>query len=998
MSRWNSLGPSIVKKGQGGTQPDTSGRTTGIAVAQGGNLLYLATANGGVWRSDDAGQNWRSLMDAFDLNPEHRASDSLACGAIAIDLNNPDLVYVGTGDGPGSAYFGVGPIVSVDGGDNWNTEPVAPGSSQLAGSAFYALAIDPMDPNRVVAGTKLGVYRREPDGSGNFHWARKNLASGRASTSVVFANKNGVTTFFAAHLGSKVFSSTDGDSWSELGTGFPTTSIGQVRIAGQKDNPDMLYALIARPSGSFRGVWRWDRSDNVWRQIGGVPSDLFGPGPSYQGWYDLAITVDPNDDRLIYLGGSIKYSNNDWSGCVYRSTITSTGSGSILSYRMTNVYIGNSVHADIHNLVFAPDDSNKLWLGCDGGIFYSINPKATSIANIFASRNNGLSTLMMEHMGLHPTDSNVLFCGTQDNGGLKFTGNSEWIYSSGGDAGFQIINWNNTSKILSSYVENQLRVSTTNGARMSYDTDVSVPISSGEAVLFYAPVVGTPYNPGNPSEAEIIAFGSVRPWISTDFGNNWISIPNNSRTDDGLNASIKSLTFASATKLYAGNWIGGVYRFDKTSSGWTRTQIDTLGGANNLPLNGIVTDIAIDPSDPTGNSIYISLGGSGDYRHVWHFDGTEWQQRSGPNNIPSQKLLDVHAGAIIVDPNNTNTVYVGMDIGCWRSTDGGMTWDVFSEGLPDSAVMDLKIHPSGVIRASTHGRGVFERSIVQSAITTPDNPTGLSSVAISSTQIDLNWIPPSNDGGSPITGYKLQRKSGSLSWTDITIGNTASHSDIGLTPSTAYEYRVYAVNSVGVGDMSGIVSSTTLPNGSIGKPANFKATGISTSQINLSWNQPTNTGGDPSITYEIKRNKENTSTWITLQNVSGITHHDKNLNKNTTYNYKITATNSTGTSLSNQASAKTKNCFILTATYGSELETRAYDVHDFINNVVLQSRFQKPFNEFLKLYFEFSPPIANLMERNKPFKYFMKYTVAIPFLALARTTATLVKFFTKHKK
>jgi hypothetical protein len=996
MSRWNSIGPSVVKKAQGGTQPDTSGRTTGIAVAKGGNLIYLATANGGVWRSDDTGKNWRSLMDAFDLNPQHRASDSLACGAIAIDLDNPDLVYVGTGDGPGSAYFGVGPIVSDDGGDNWTTESVASGSPQLAGSAFYALAIDPMNSNRVVAGTKLGVYRREPNGS-SFHWARKNLANGKPSTSVVYANKNGVTTFFAAHYNSKVFSSTDGDSWSELGTGFPTGSVSQVRLAVQQDNPDILYALVARTGGSFRGVWRWNRNDNVWRQISGGPSDLFGP--SNQGGYDIAISVDPNDDGLIYLGGATKVSRGEWSGSVYRSTVTNTGSSSTPSYRMNNVYIGNSVHADIHNLVFTPGDSEKLWLGCDGGIFYSTNPKAigSAIPNMFSSRNNGLSTLMMEHMGMHPTDSDVLFCGTQDNGGLKFTGNSEWLYSSGGDAGFQVVNWHNPSKILSSYVYQMIRYSTNGGTRSSY-TSVDIPIAI-EPVEFYAPLVGTPYRPSDPIEAEIVAFGSIRPWISTDFGRTWESIPNNVRSDDALRFVIRSLVFASATKLYAGTRGGEIYRFDNTASGWTRTQLDTLGGTNNFPLNAIVTDIAVDLSDPTGNSIYISLAGTGDYRHVWHFDGTEWQQRSGPSNVSSQKLLDVQTSAIAVDPINTNTIYAGMDIGCWRSTDGGMTWDVFSEGLPDSAIMDLKTHPSGIIRASTHGRGVFERSIIQSATTTPDNPTGLSSIAISSTQIDLNWISPSNDGGSSIIGYNLQRKFGFTNWIDIPLGDVTFYSDTGLTPNTAYEYRVSAVNSVGIGDVSGTVSSTTLSSGSGGSnaPTNFKATGINISQINLSWDPPNNVSG--SITYEIKGKLATATTWmIRTSGLSARTFSDQNLIKGKEYDYEITATTSTGISSPSSTSGKTKTCFILTATYGSELETKAYYVHEFIDDVLLKSRFKEQFNSLLRFYFRFSPPIANLMNKNKPFKYFMKYSVTIPFLAIAKIITILIKPFVRCPK
>ena len=112
----------------------------GIVVAPGGNRVYIASANGGVWRSDDEGWNWKSLMDAFDLNPTTLASDSLACGAIEIDLANPDRIYVGTGEGGGGAYFGVGPIISNDGGNNWITEMTSPGSPSLAGSLFLRLS------------------------------------------------------------------------------------------------------------------------------------------------------------------------------------------------------------------------------------------------------------------------------------------------------------------------------------------------------------------------------------------------------------------------------------------------------------------------------------------------------------------------------------------------------------------------------------------------------------------------------------------------------------------------------------------------------------------------------------------------------------------------------------------------------------------------------------------------------------------------------------------
>ena len=196
-----------------------------------------------------------------------------------------------------------------------------------------------------------------------------------------------------------------------------------------------------------------------------------------------------------------------------------------------------------------------------------------------------------------------------------------------------------------------------------------------------------------------------------DFGDNWISIPTNSSSSDRLDDKIRSLCFFSPNKLYAGTISGGIYRFDKSENEWHRTRLDNTSANGVLPLNGIVTDLAIDPLDTTGNSIYTSFGGIGDYRHVWHFDGEKWDPRSGPSVNNPLSLLDVQVNSIVVDPENHSHLYMGADIGCWRSLDSGLNWEPFSEGLPDVAVMDLKIHTKRLIRASTHGRGVYERTL-----------------------------------------------------------------------------------------------------------------------------------------------------------------------------------------------------------------------------------------------------------------------------------------------
>jgi hypothetical protein len=107
---------------------------------------------------------------------------------------------------------------------------------------------------------------------------------------------------------------------------------------------------------------------------------------------------------------------------------------------------------------------------------------------------------------------------------------------------------------------------------------------------------------------------------------------------------------------------------------------------NLLPICEVITDIAVVLSDQTGLSIYITFGGVDDYRHVWQFNGTLWQARSDPSSGAATSLLDVQHN-VVIDPNNTSTIYVGADIGLSNS---GSNWSVLENGLPDAAVFDLQ--------------------------------------------------------------------------------------------------------------------------------------------------------------------------------------------------------------------------------------------------------------------------------------------------------------------
>jgi photosystem II stability/assembly factor-like uncharacterized protein len=698
-SNWVPIGPSIIRKGQAGGRPGMSGRIARIAIAPGGSTVYVATALGGVWRSDDGGATWNTNEDSFDIDPTAFGATSLCCGAIAIDPASPNRVYAGTGEGDVSdifsqrflsylpCYRGVGPVRSDDGGSTWHTEAIAAGSPSLAGQSFYELAVDPGDRDNVVGATSAGLYHREPDGIGGYQWAQVRTG---VHSDVVAARSGSTTTFFAAAWGDQVYSSPDGTTWTAVGTGFPSGAT-RISLALRSTDPSVLYALVADSGFNLLGLYRLDGGAGAWKLVSGTPSFLGG-----QADYTCAIAVDPNDATTVYLGAGSTFAGSEWSGTVYRGSITPGGS----AYSMTSTYIGGSVHGDIHHLVLAPGDSNTLWLGSDGGAFLSINPKAASPS--FTQENVGLATLAMNYFSQHPSQPAVIFCGAQDNGTSRYTGEEAWLEVVEADGGYCVVNWNDPYKVI--IFQNGSVQLTTNGG--SSFTGVTPPGYSWVSGIMAPPIGGAPPS-GTPADAGVIMLGADRPYLSTTFGSSWVTIPSGT-SSDALPSLIFSVAFASASKAYVGTTGGQVYRYDLSGSTWSRTRIDNAAGGP-LPLSGIVTKIAVDLADPSGNSIYITFGGSGDYRHVWHFNGTAWGSRSGPSAGAATALLDVEHNAIAVDPANTSTIFVGADIGVWKSTDGGTTWAVFSDGLPDAAVLDLKVHSTArLLRASTHGRSLFE--------------------------------------------------------------------------------------------------------------------------------------------------------------------------------------------------------------------------------------------------------------------------------------------------
>lgn len=705
---WLPLGPTMVLHGQTVGEEAVAGRVCGLAIVQGGQIAYAASACGGVFRTDDGGTSWRSLMDGFDLDPTNFASSSLACGAIAIDQADPSRVYVGTGEGDTHeifrsrivnalpAYRGIGPIRTDDGGQTWISERTAAGSTDLAGEAFFALAVHPTQRENVVAATTAGLYQRTVRPDGTVEWVSRR--SGVHSSVVVAASAN-VTRFFAAEWGARVVQSTDGQTWTSAGSGFPANDVGRITLAVQANEPNIVYAFVAQESsGGIHGVYRLDLAGGGWKAITNPPDVLPLNQGSSQGGYDLAMAVDPNAINRVYLGGS--YADVDpFPGSVWRADVQPIGNG----FRFANAAsIGTHAHADVHVLTVTPGDSNELWCGCDGGVFLNRDPTGTGE---FGAVNSGMSCLCSNFIAQHPTDPSILFTGLQDNGTARTAGNPAWSHVNYGDGGYCLFNWANPSRVLS-FVNGRVFRSTTGGA--THNSWVRV-WAFGWATMTQ-PIVGLPYDPATPANAEIVAVGAGSlVFVSQDFASSWPTSGRIQLPGGAAAGSAFALAFASPTRLFIGTTTGRVFRADRSGTTWTVTRIDNVA-AGPLGVTGLVTDVAIDGSDAALASVYVCFGGMGDRRRVWRFDGSRWDARSGP--LSGDNLLDVEHNAIAVDRTAPHNVYVGADIGVWHSADQGATWRPLQNGLPDAPVFDLQIHPTQrLLRAATYGRGVYELAL-----------------------------------------------------------------------------------------------------------------------------------------------------------------------------------------------------------------------------------------------------------------------------------------------
>jgi len=680
-STWRSIGPTNV-----------SGRMTSVAInPRNPNTIYAGAASGGLWRSysGELSGDWQRVPTGFPV---------LGVNAIAINPMDTNTVFIGTGETyryQGSVggivirttrgSYGMGILKTTDGGNTW-TKSLDWSYNQQRG--VQALHLNPQNPNTVFAATSEGVYRSNDAGENwnavlNMLMAR-DIAIHPDDTTKVLA-----TCGNFASPGTGVYRSSDGGSTFGSIPGLPGYS-GFARLEIYAADANVVYVSLAESTTVIGSLWRSTDFGLNWTLVNNdLSSDV-------QGWYSRFLAVHPTDSSQIVRGAQSLYKSSN--GGISFTPIFDTW-------------------ADNHDYAHHPTNPDILYLVDDGGVW-----RSTNFGDSYQYVGSGLLTLQFYNgFSNSATDSLLALGQVQDNiPGYMYTGDLIWSRSAWDEVGWTAIDQKD---------DRFMYAASRNGGALYKSTNRGVSFFSSSSGFSGLSCWNAPFVLSR-SNTNVLYFGRSRIFKTTNAGGSW-SATNAGNVLDGNPALSMAIASTNPDTVFVGTAprVTRPHIFRTTNGGTSWTDI-----TGTLP-NRYPMDMEVDPNN--SQVVYVAFGGF-DTTHVFKSTdaGETWIDITGT-------LPDVPATAVAVDPLNSDHVYVGTDIGVFVSTNGGMNWMSFNDGLLEAVlVSDLKVSPSNrALRAATHSNGVFERKLV---FTTPTSIAQLEAGVPEQFELSQNYPNPFN--------------------------------------------------------------------------------------------------------------------------------------------------------------------------------------------------------------------------------------------------------------
>ena len=700
MLEWRTIGPH-----RGGRVVAVAGHPTDPMV------FYFGATGGGVWKTSDGGWTWNNVSDGF--------FSSGSVGALAISASNPDVVYVGMGEGclRGNLSPGDGVYKSTDGGETWQHMGLA--ATQHIGR----IRIHPENPNLVYVAAighawgpnpERGVYRSRDGGN---TWEKVLFRSEKAGTVDLTMDPNNPDILYAANWefqrypwgvrnggpASTIYKTTDGgDTWQEItnNPGLPEGIKSRIGIAASP-KAGQVWALVE--TREEKGLYRSGDYGATWQLVN---DDVVLTSRS---WYYMHVYPDPQDpDRLYIL-------NN-------RAQVSTDGGRTFTQWR--------TPHGDNHDLWLDPSNPERLIQGNDGGATISFN-RGETWSTIYNQ-----PTAQIYHLTTDTRTPYRVYGSQQDNSTLSIPSRSdfgritrdEWQTHGGGESGYLAVRPDDPNIVFSHTMASPM---TRYDGRTRQYQDITVwpeyHTGWGTRDLKYRfgwtyPIILSPHDPnvlyvaGNvifKSTNEGHSFQPISPDLSRQDSTKLEPTPRYGREEFGeywgpvmrenIAVEFYAMVFTLAESpvqqglLWAGTDDGLIHLSRDGGENWENVTPD------GLPEYALVSIIDPSPHDPA--TAYVAatrykVDDFAPYLYKTSDYGKTWQKITA--GIPDHHYTRV----IREDPERRGLLYAGTEFGIFVSFNAGDSWQPLQLNMPVVPIHDMVIKENDLVVA-THGRGFW---------------------------------------------------------------------------------------------------------------------------------------------------------------------------------------------------------------------------------------------------------------------------------------------------
>ena len=681
-----------------------SGRIVDFAVQPDKTqVIYAATASGGIWKTVNNGTTWAPIFDS---------EGSYSIGCLAMDPENYNVIWAGTGENNSqrSVAFGDGVYRSEDGGKSWTNMGLA--DSEHIGD----IVIDPRDTDVVYvaaqgplwrSGGERGLYKTTDGGA---TWERVLHVSDDTGINEVHMDPRNPDVLYASayqrrrHVWtlvnggpeSGIYKSTDaGATWTELETGLPEVDMGKIGMAVSPADPDVIYAVIEAQYDED-GIYKSTDRGATWSKV----SDYVSRSPQY---YNELI-ADPQDVDTVY-------SMDTWLH------------GTVDGGETWEMVGEDNKHVDNHAMWINPADTDHWVVGCDGGAYLSYDRGATwkFIANLPITQFYRVSVDTSKPFY-------YVYGGTQDNNSLggphrtldkSGISNEDWFVTVGGDGYETVVDPTNPDIVYSQWQY---------GGLVRYDRasgeliDIQPQEAPGEDAHRWnwdSPVIISPHSPSR------LYYACQRIFRSDDHGDSWTAISGDLsqaidrdalpvfgkiQSIDAVAKNISTSHYGNIVALsesplvegliYAGTDDGIIQVTENGGDDWR-----VATAAPGVPKESYA--FRVEASLHDADTVYAvfnnkKMGDFSPYVFVSRDRGSSWSSITGdlPERGPAYSLIQDHA--------KPELLFVGTEFGVFVTVNEGAGWVQIKGGLPTIQIRDMDIHRTeNDLVLGTFGRGFY---------------------------------------------------------------------------------------------------------------------------------------------------------------------------------------------------------------------------------------------------------------------------------------------------